>query len=104
LDNKEYEKQLYILMQLALRTYVGRYTLDELLENKENIATAVFEQVAKNTNPDIVLQSPVGRSGRPQFARQPGGISALNEYQPVIDTLHEYCEAQGLKIDALVHN
>jgi len=50
LDNKEYEKQLYILMQLALRTYVGRYTLDELLENKENIATAVFEQVAKNTN------------------------------------------------------
>lgn len=50
LDNKEYEKQLYILMQLALRTYVGRYTLDELLENKENIATAVFEQVAKNTD------------------------------------------------------
>ncbi|MBL4642528.1 MAG: slipin family protein, partial [Flavobacteriaceae bacterium] len=42
--------QLYILMQLALRTYVGRYTLDELLENKENIATAVFEQVAKNTD------------------------------------------------------
>ena len=50
LENKEYEKQLYILMQLALRTYVGKYTLDELLEHKENIATAVFDQVAKNTN------------------------------------------------------
>lgn len=49
LDNKDYEKQLYILMQLALRTYVGGYTLDELLENKENIAKTVFENVSKNT-------------------------------------------------------
>lgn len=45
LDNKDYEKQLYIAMQLALRTYVGTYTLDELLENKEDIAKAVFETV-----------------------------------------------------------
>ena len=50
LENKDYEKQLYILMQLALRTYVGGYILDELLEKKENIATAVFDQVSKNTN------------------------------------------------------
>ena len=50
LENKDYEKQLYILMQLALRTYVGGNTLDELLEKKENIATAVFEQVSKNTD------------------------------------------------------
>ena len=50
LGNKDYEKQLYILMQLALRIYVGGYTLDELLEKKENIATAVFDQVSKNTN------------------------------------------------------
>lgn len=50
LENKEYEKQLYILMQLALRTYVGGYTFDELLEKKENIAKAVFEQVSKNTD------------------------------------------------------
>jgi regulator of protease activity HflC (stomatin/prohibitin superfamily) len=50
LDNKDFEKQLYILMQLALRTYVGNYTLDELLENKESIANAVFEDVSKNTD------------------------------------------------------
>lgn len=49
LENKDFEKQLYILMQLALRTYVGGYTLDELLEKKENIATAVFDEVSKNT-------------------------------------------------------
>lgn len=43
LENKDYEKQLYIAMQLVLRAYVGTYTLDELLERKDNIAEAVFE-------------------------------------------------------------
>ena len=50
LENKEYEKQLYILMQLALRTYVSGYTLDELLENKQNIATAVFDKVSTSAD------------------------------------------------------
>jgi regulator of protease activity HflC (stomatin/prohibitin superfamily) len=50
LENKDYEKQLYILMQLALRMYVGTYTLDELLAEKENIATAVFNEVSKNAD------------------------------------------------------
>jgi len=43
LANKDYEKQLYISMQLALRAYVGAYTLDELLESKEALAEAVFK-------------------------------------------------------------
>ncbi|MEP2937619.1 MAG: slipin family protein [Gilvibacter sp.] len=43
LDNKDYEKQLYVAMQLALRAYVGRYNLDELLENKAQIAQMVFD-------------------------------------------------------------
>jgi regulator of protease activity HflC (stomatin/prohibitin superfamily) len=45
LKNKDYEKQLYIAMQLVLRAYVGTYTLDELLERKDNIAEAVFKDV-----------------------------------------------------------
>ncbi|MDJ0645757.1 MAG: slipin family protein [Flavobacteriaceae bacterium] len=45
LENKDYEKQLYIAMQLVLRAYIGTYTLDELLERKDNIAEAVFEDV-----------------------------------------------------------
>jgi len=45
LENKDYEKQLYIIMQLALRAYVGTYTIDELLERKDTIAEAVFETV-----------------------------------------------------------
>ncbi|MEW7278863.1 slipin family protein [Aquimarina sp. 2201CG1-2-11] len=45
LDNKDYEKQLYIAMQLVLRIFVGNYTLDELLEHKESIASSVLENV-----------------------------------------------------------
>jgi regulator of protease activity HflC (stomatin/prohibitin superfamily) len=38
---KNYQEQLYILMQLALREYIGGYTLDEILERKESISTQV---------------------------------------------------------------
>jgi len=42
-ENKEYEKQLYIVMQLALREFVGTLSLDELLEKKESVSTYVME-------------------------------------------------------------
>ncbi|MDH7913805.1 slipin family protein [Winogradskyella sp. SYSU M77433] len=45
MSNKDYEKQLYTSLQLALRAYVGAYTLDELLEQKDQIAKAVLEDV-----------------------------------------------------------
>jgi hypothetical protein len=42
IDNKDYEKQLYILMQLALREIIGTLSLDELLEKKESISAYVM--------------------------------------------------------------
>ena len=48
LDNKDYEKQLYIAMQLGLRAFVGNYTLDELLERKDSIAGAVLETISED--------------------------------------------------------
>jgi regulator of protease activity HflC (stomatin/prohibitin superfamily) len=44
--NREFDKQLYVLMQLSLREFVGTFTLDELLVKKENISTFVAEAVA----------------------------------------------------------
>jgi len=44
-DNKEFEKQLYVLMQLALRAFVGSLTLDELLSKKDTIASAILDEV-----------------------------------------------------------
>ncbi len=43
LENNAFKLQLYTALQLALRAFVGAYTLDELLENKNKIAKAVFE-------------------------------------------------------------
>ncbi len=42
---KEYEKQLYIILQLAVREYIGNFTIDELLEKKEEIGTYISEKV-----------------------------------------------------------
>lgn len=42
-ENKDYEKQLYILMQLALREFIGTLTLDEILEKKESISKYVMD-------------------------------------------------------------
>lgn len=42
---KDYKNQIYIITQLALREYVGRYKFDELLEQKETIADFVLEKL-----------------------------------------------------------
>lgn len=46
-NNKEYDKQLYVLMQLALREFVGALTLDELLEKKENVSDYIVSSVSE---------------------------------------------------------
>ncbi|QNA44957.1 slipin family protein [Lacibacter sediminis] len=45
LQNKEYDKQLYVAFQLALREYIAAYGFDELLEKKEALAPFVLEAV-----------------------------------------------------------
>ena len=42
---KNYQEQLYVLMQLALREYIGVFTLDEILERKESISTQIVDAV-----------------------------------------------------------
>src|SRR3972149_1337634 len=49
-DNKDFEKQLYILMQLALREFIGTLTLDEILEKKESISEYVKEALKDKAN------------------------------------------------------
>lgn len=48
LGNKEYEKQLYTLMQLVLRRYIGQLTLDELMESKAEIARYVMDATVED--------------------------------------------------------
>lgn len=62
-----------------------------------------FYLVQKNEDPNFELRAPIGRSGRPESARQSYSIDAINEFEPIIDTMYEYCEAQGLEVDTLIH-
>ncbi|MEH6650532.1 MAG: glutamine synthetase family protein [Motiliproteus sp.] len=62
-----------------------------------------FYLLQKNINPDNELKSAIGRSGRRETARQSYSIDAVSEFNPVIDTLYDYCEAQHLDVDTLIH-
>ena len=62
-----------------------------------------FYLVEKNTNPDMVLKPPLGRSGRPETARQSYSIDAANEFEPFVEDMYAYGEAMGLDIDTLIH-
>jgi glutamine synthetase len=61
-----------------------------------------FYLVARNTNPAIPIEPPMGRSGRQAAARQAYSMSAVDEYGPVIDDIYDFAEAQGLEIDGIV--
>ena len=45
MENKEYDRQLYITLQLALRGYVAGFGFDELLEKKDAVAPFVLAAV-----------------------------------------------------------
>jgi hypothetical protein len=46
LGNKDYERQLYVALQLTLREYVAGFSFDELLEKREGIAPVVLQEAA----------------------------------------------------------
>ncbi|RFS18659.1 slipin family protein [Chitinophaga silvatica] len=45
LQNKEYEKQLYALFQLALREYVAAISFDELLEKRDSLSPFILKAI-----------------------------------------------------------
>lgn len=49
IDTKDYEKQLYTIIQLSLREYTGTMTLDQLLASKEAIGPYILKAVKKST-------------------------------------------------------
>lgn len=49
LDSKDFEKQLYTLIQLGLREFVGTLTLDELLSAKEKVSEFVLTYIENKT-------------------------------------------------------
>lgn len=62
-----------------------------------------FYLVKRNTDPDYPLEPPVGRSGRKETVRQPYSMDAVDEFEPFIEDIYDYCETQRLLVDNLAH-
>ncbi|HEX2582202.1 MAG TPA: glutamine synthetase family protein [Dongiaceae bacterium] len=62
-----------------------------------------FFLVQINTDPDLPLLPPIGRSGRPETGRQSYGIDAANEFDSIFEDVYKYCEKSEIDIDTLTH-
>ncbi|MDX1605298.1 MAG: glutamine synthetase family protein [Candidatus Competibacterales bacterium] len=62
-----------------------------------------FFLVKPNPDEDYPLEPPVGRSGRSETGRQSYSIDALNEFDPLFEEVYDYCEAEGIDVDTLIH-
>ncbi len=61
-----------------------------------------FFFVGRNTDPNMPVIPPMGRTGRRAAARQAYSMSAVDEYGKVIDDIYDYAEAMGLEIDGIL--
>lgn len=61
-----------------------------------------FYLTQRNTDPDYPLEPPVGRSGRRSVSRQSYSMSAVDEYEKIIELIYDYAEALQLEIDTII--
>ena len=61
-----------------------------------------FYLTQKNTDPNDPLAPPIGRSGRQSTGSQAFSLSAVDEYDRIIELIYDYAEAQDLEIDTII--
>ncbi|MDD2730445.1 glutamine synthetase family protein [Malikia sp.] len=62
-----------------------------------------FYLTARNTDSNMPLKAPVGRSGRAETSRQAYSIDAVNEFDPLFEDIYDYCQKMELNVDTLIH-
>ena len=62
-----------------------------------------FYLVDINTDPDNPLEPPIGRNKRRETSRQAYGLDAVNEFDPMFEEVYDFCEAQNIDVDTLIH-
>ena len=87
-----------------------RYVLKRVLDlyRKEGLRPVVapeleFYLTQVNTDPDLPLVPPPGRSGRSETSPQPYGLEAITEYEDLIETIYEHAEEASLHLDTMIH-
>lgn len=90
--------------------FASRHVLKRVLERyaeqgwKPVVAPELeFYFVKMNPDPDYPLEPPIGLSGRQESGRQAYGIEAANEFDPIIEDVYDFCEAQHIDIDTFAH-
>jgi glutamine synthetase len=91
-------------------TFASRYVLKRVLGLYEEqgwkpvVAPELeFYLVKMNADADYPLEPPVGLSGRQESGRQAYGIEAANEFDPIVEDIYDFCEAQHIDIDTFAH-
>ena len=62
-----------------------------------------FYLVQVEPDEDIPLKPPLGRTRRTEAGMQSFSIDSINEYDEVFDIMYDWCEAQGIALDTLIH-
>jgi glutamine synthetase len=60
-----------------------------------------FYLISPHSDPNVEVEPPEGRLGWTDGARQPYSIDQMNDFDPFINRVYEYCEVQGIQVDAL---
>ena len=60
-----------------------------------------FYLLSPHSDPNEEAEPPEGRLGWTEGARQPYSIDTMNDFDPFINVVYAYCEAQGIRIDTL---
>jgi glutamine synthetase len=77
--------------------FVRRKGLEARLRRKSVLSGAA------NKDPDYPLEAPIGRAGRKEGAGRSYSIDAVNEFDPIIEDIYDYCEAMEVDADSLSH-
>ncbi|HMM84553.1 glutamine synthetase family protein [Azohydromonas sp.] len=62
-----------------------------------------FYLVQIEPDEDIPLKPPMGRTQRSEAGRQSFSIDSVSEYGDIFDVLYDWCEAEGIALDTLIH-
>ncbi len=60
-----------------------------------------FYLINPHSDANAEVEPPEGRLGRTDMSRQPYSIDTMNDFDPFINDVYAYCEAQGIRIDTL---
>ncbi|MCP4298970.1 MAG: glutamine synthetase [Gammaproteobacteria bacterium] len=94
-DGSPVSKSPRIVLRNVLAKYEARGWIPVVAPEVE------FYLLSPHSDPNDEAEPPEGRLGWTEGARQPYSIDTMNDFDPFINDVYAYCEAQGIRIDTL---